>query len=179
MKKFFALATAALLVAVGQSASAQESSAPGVAFYVELGGPGVIMSANLDGRFIPKSRLGIGGRIGAGFGYQAVKKDEFTGERISGGQYYTIPIGLNYIFGKSSSSSAFEVGGGISYLTRKMSLYNYNGNEKKGNVIGFISLMYRVVPEDGGFSFRIGFTPIIGTAGDLFPMGGISFGYAL
>src|SRR3712207_1689688 len=35
-------------------------------FYVELGGPGILFSANIDSRFKP-SRLGWGGRAGIGF----------------------------------------------------------------------------------------------------------------
>jgi hypothetical protein len=34
------------------------------------------------------------------------------------------------------------------------------------------------MPVNGGFSFRIGLTPIIGTAGELRAMGAIGFGYA-
>ncbi len=32
-------------------------------FYAELGGPGILFSANYDGRF-KKSHLGLGGRVG-------------------------------------------------------------------------------------------------------------------
>lgn len=35
---------------------------------------------------------------------------------------------------------------------------------------------YRYVPHDGGFTFRIGFTPLISQEG-VFPWGGMSFGY--
>jgi hypothetical protein len=37
--------------------------------------------------------------------------------------------------------------------------------------------MYRRIPVNGGFSFRAGFTPIIGTSGDLVPMVALGFGY--
>jgi hypothetical protein len=85
---------------------------------------------------------------------------------------------LNYVLGKKNSSHSFEIGAGATFLTRKISIFNLDNNENRGNFIGHLSFMYRIAPVDGGFSFRIGFTPVIGTSGDLFPMGGVSFGYA-
>ncbi len=158
-------------------------------FYVELGGPGVIMSMNYDMRFNPNSRLGLGVRVGAGFG--VAEFDKNTGRQYhyenyyDGGyynnvethSYYSFPVQINYVFGREHSASTFEIGGGASFLTRKVSLYNYDSTQE-GHVIGGLSFMYRLQPVRGGFSLRVGFTPIIGTAGDLFPMGGISLGYA-
>ena len=184
MKSTFSLvAVAVLLITAHQSLLAQEEKIANKLFHAEFGGPGVIMSANLDGRFKSNARLGFGYRLGAGFGVGRFNDKEVVD--WNGNTYYeevartvyTFPAGLNYIFGKPNSSSTFEVGAGASFLSRKMSLFNY-GIEKEGNVIGFCTFMYRITPINGGMSFRIGFTPIIGTAGDLFPMGAISFGYA-
>jgi len=91
--------------------------------------------------------------------------------------FCTVPIGLNYIFGKPHRSSSFEVGAGVTLLSRKVSLYNYKF-EKPGHMVGHLNIMYRLMPVNGGFSFRIGITPIIGTAGDFFPTGALSLGYA-
>jgi hypothetical protein len=79
--------------------------------------------------------------------------------------------------GKTNSSSAFEVGAGITFLTRSVALYCYD-YEEPGHAIGFLTFMYRRMPVNGGFLFRIGMPPVIGTGGDLFPMGAIGFGYA-
>jgi hypothetical protein len=84
---------------------------------------------------------------------------------------------LNYVFGKPGNASSFEAGAGATFLPRKASLYNYE-IEKQGHVIGYLTFMYRIAPLNKGFSFRGGFTPVIGTSGDLFPMGAVSFGYA-
>jgi len=91
--------------------------------------------------------------------------------------FYSVPIGLNYIFGKPHRSSSLEVGAGVTLLSRKVSLYNYQ-LYKPGYMVGHINVMYRLMPENGGFSLRIGITPIIGTAGDFFPTGALSLGYA-
>src|SRR5688572_14468489 len=94
--------------------SAQETAEPGkiegrTSFFVELGGPGILFSSNIDHRF-RKSRLGPGGRVGVGF----VTSTEEVG--TPGTYMYrnvsvvTIPVQLNYIFGKNVSPHTFEVG---------------------------------------------------------------------
>ena len=165
-----------------QSLSAQEERIANKLFYSEFGGPGVIMSVNFDARFKSKERLGFGFRLGAGFGVGDIKTRwvdsqwNYTYIEYITRTYYSIPAGLNYVFGKPDSDKTFEVGAGATFLTREVSLYNHD-IEKPGHVIGFITFMYREVPVNGGFSYRIGFTPIIGTAGDLYPMGAVGFGY--
>jgi len=85
---------------------------------------------------------------------------------------------LNYVFGKPNSAHTFEVGAGVTYLTHHVALYYYENNKKTGHAIGFLTFMYRKIPVNGGFSFRIGYTPIIGTGGDLMFSGAIGFGFA-
>jgi len=177
------LAIAVLFITVSQLLSAQEGMIANKLFYTEFGGPGYIMSANLDSRFKTNVRLGLGFRFGAGFGVG--KFNDKQGIDLDGNIHYeevtrtvyTFPAGLNYIFGKPHAASTFEVGAGASFLSRKMSLFDYE-IKKEGKVVGYLTFMYRVMPVNGGMSFRIGFTPMIGTAGDLFPMGAISFGYS-
>lgn len=156
-------------------------------------GPGVISSVNFDSRFKSGKSLGLGYKVGLGFSadtfygdlrYQDFYDEEgklyslpyFNSERTQA--YLTIPLGLNYIFGKKNSPHTFEVGAGTTVLTRKVDLYNYDGHYKQGYFLGHLSFMYRRVPVDGGFTWRIGFTPIIGTAGDFMPSGAVGFGYA-
>jgi len=186
MKKSFLLfvAIAGLSFTLNQSLLAQEETVTNKLYYTEFGGPGLIMSANFDSRFKSNTQLGLGYRIGAGFGIGKFNDKQVVDPNTGSTSYeevartvYAFPVGLNYVFGKPKTNTNFEFGGGISLLTREVSLYNYEV-KKRGNVIGYVTFMYRIVPVDGGFSFRIGFTPIIGTAGDMFPMGAISFGYA-
>src|SRR4051794_32238666 len=58
--------SAAFLVGIAQSETASKSVPGRTAFYAELGGPGILFSANIDTRFKP-SHLGLGGRAGIGF----------------------------------------------------------------------------------------------------------------
>ena len=182
MKKLLSslIVIAALLFTVNLSLSAQEEHIANKLFYSELGGPGVIMSVNLDSRFSANNRLGFGFRLGTGFGVGNIKDNQYNGYYYVRKTYYSIPAGLNYVFGKPNNKHTFEVGAGVTFLTRKVSLYNFNNDyiRKPGHAIGIFTFMYRIMPVEGGFSFRLGLTPIIGTSGDLFPMGAIGFGYA-
>lgn len=151
-------------------------------FYAELGGPGILFSANFDGRFKPGSRLGWGFRAGLGF---TLVDDPNPIINQPGGSFSnyrtrsvaTIPVGVNYLFGKPNTAHIFEVGAGATVLSRKSSILNYN-YYKEGNVLGHFEFMYRRQPIDGGFSWRIGFTPIINPDGDIFPFGAVGLGFA-
>ncbi|MBI3137056.1 MAG: hypothetical protein HYZ15_00565 [Sphingobacteriales bacterium] len=145
-------------------------------FYAEAGGPGILFSANIDTRFTPSS-LGWGGRFGIGF---------YTGDEYNyGGGYYgnyysqsvvTVPAQVNYVFGKTDSPHTFEVGGGLTFTGKRIDIMNYN-DSSRSNLFGTASFMYRRQPLKGGFTWRIGFTPIIAN-GYIMPSGGASVGYS-
>ena len=150
--------------------------------YTELGGAGVVFSINYDSRFQKGADRGFGYRVGLGFGiadfydnYDYV--DDYYNSSYETRSYVTIPLGVNYVFGKKKSAHAFEVGAGMTILTREVDLYNFDDNSGKGYLIGHTSFMYRRKPINGGFTWRIGFTPIIGTAGSISPSAAVGFGY--
>ncbi len=145
-------------------------------FYAEFGGPGVIFSANFDSRFTGNTGLGLGYRIGMGFGVTSEDVPDSWDSRTR--TYITVPLGLNYVFGKTRSPHAFEIGAGLTLLTKRTSVYNYWDDRSEGNVIGHFAFMYRLKPVGGGFTWRIGFTPIIGTAGNIMPSGCVGIGYS-
>ena len=182
MKKSFlvVLVIAGVSLTHNQSLSAQEERVTNKTFYSELGGPGLITSVHFDSRFKSNERLGFGYRLGIGFAYGDVQEkqaNQYGYYDYVSRTYYSIPAGLNYVLGKPNSAHTFEVGAGVAILTRKVTLFNYRYDEKSGNAIGFFTFMYRLMPVNGGFSFRVGLTPIIGTSGDLYPMGAVGFGY--
>jgi hypothetical protein len=161
----------------GNMAMAQKSGTsayPGqTSFFAELGGPGILFSANIDRRF-NKSELGAGGRIGLGF-----ITGDFYDKNLG---YYqmqsiaTFPMQLNYIFGKANSVHTFEVGAGITISGKKIDIFENSANRTYNSLYGTACFMYRRQPKDGGFSWRIGFTPII-SGGFIQPMAGVSVGY--
>ena len=152
-----------------------ESSGPGqMSFYAEVGGPGIVFSANFDSRF-NKSSLGFGGRAGIGFITTDYYYNTNTGGDYRTRSIATFPIQLNYIFGKPSSVHSFEVGLGATFTGKKIDLFGYDANNPSA-IYGTASFMYRRQPKDGGFSWSVGFTPILGS-GYIQPSGGVSVGY--
>ncbi|MDL2256875.1 hypothetical protein LJC06_01560 [Bacteroidales bacterium OttesenSCG-928-I14] len=160
--------------------NAQEETFFGKQFYVELAGPGLGVSANFDSRFKNKEAYGFGYRLGLGFAqYKSFSTADIYNSKTK--TVYTIPLGINYVFGKSKSSHTFEVGVGATILTKTISIaYDEDNNNvgEIGNFIGHFSFLYRRQPVNGGFTWRIGISPIIGTSGDLIPYGLVGFGYA-
>ena len=148
--------------------------------YVELGGPGLIYSANFEARF-KKTRNGLGGRIGAGY----IDSDS---DKI-----FTLPAGLNYLLGKGKHF--FEMGLGATYVSYEaqprfsFTYVDSNGNtttsyseDDKFNgisdngVLGTMTFGYRLQPISSGFSFRGQFNTLFGY-GNFIPYGGLSLGY--
>ena len=177
MKRLF---LALVFIAVTGSIFAQERTASR-AFYAELGGAGVILSVNMDGRFNAASHLGLGYRAGVGYSTHVVIVDSGSY------QYYTyrtesfatIPFGINYLFGKPNSPHLLEAEVGGTVLTKRVSLYNYdNYYAPAGNLLGHLSVMYRRQPFDGGFVWKAGLHAIIGTGGDVHTVPSIAIGYA-
>lgn len=166
---------------VNAQTTINSSSKTSKLFFAEAGGPGILFSANFDSRFKPQTRIGFGYRAGVGF----TLVDQSTYIVQSNGTYYdyttrsiiTIPVGVNYLFGKPASPNMFEVGAGFMFLSKKASVLNYN-KYREGNLMGHFEFMYRRQPVDGGFSWRIGFTPIINTDGDIFPFPAVGLGYS-
>ena len=178
MQKFLLLVLSAGLSAIvsySQHSKTTISKSPGqTSFFAELGGPGILFSANIDRRFKP-SALGWGFRAGLGF----VTADE---EKEVNGYYeyeptstITVPVQLNYIFGKQDSPHSFEVGAGATYAGKKLDIMNFY-DDRQSNFFGTFSFTYRRQPLNGGFSWRAGFTPLV-AKGYIQPSGGISVGY--
>jgi hypothetical protein len=182
MKKiiFLSAALTFCIISFAQSNENQStiSNFPGqTSFYAELGGPGILFSANIDRRF-NKSHLGWGGRVGVGF----VSGYNITSDSAYYSYYYdkpasvvTFPVQVNYVFGKPNSPHTFEVGGGITIAGRKLNVFDFY-DSRRSSFFGTFSFMYRRQPVNGGFSWRIGFTPII-AQGYIQPSGGVSVGY--
>lgn len=149
-------------------------------FYTEMGGPSVLFSANFDTRFTPGRQTGLGMRAGLGF---TISDNDYDIDGNGNYTYYgtrtiaNLPIGINYLFGKETSPHTFEVGAGTTFLFKETSLLNYNSNEKNGRLMGFANFMYRRQPVGGGFAWRIGFSPLINTAGDIVPFAAAGLGY--
>lgn len=158
--------------------SQNEAVTPTIAktsFYAELGGPGILFSANIDTRF-KNSHLGWGGRIGLGFvTADESKYDPNTGYSYNLASVVTVPAQINYIFGKDDSPHTFEVGAGVTYVGKKLDIMEFY-DSKKTNVFGTFAFMYRRQPLNGGFTWRAGFTPLV-AQGYIQPFGALGVGF--
>ena len=143
-------------------------------FFAELGGPGILFSANFDQRF-GKSHVGVGGRAGLGFISGYFDDNDPNNYDGSPKSILSVPIQLNYVFGKASSVHTFEVGLGVTFLGRKVSILEFPYDEPT-QIYGTASFMYRRQPKNGGFSWRGGITPLI-ARGYIQPFAGFSCGY--
>lgn len=131
--------------------------------YAELGGPG-IASINFDTRFT-KQEGGIGGRAGIGF----IKIDETS--------LLTVPVGLNYLVSKNGRNY-FEFGGGATYVRVKDTYGSSLSNDDVFNgSFGHLHFGYRLQPQEGGFLFRAGITPIFGHGAFIPYYFSLAFGY--
>ncbi len=164
-----------VIAAYPQDSKNNISKYPGqTSFFAEVGGPGILFSANIDRRFKP-STLGWGFRAGLGF----VTADE---EKMVNGYYeyepvsaVTVPVQLNFVFGKQDSPHSFEVGAGVTYVGRELEIMNFY-DDRESQFFGTFSFMYRRQPLNGGFSWRAGFTPLVAN-GYIQASAGVSVGY--
>jgi hypothetical protein len=130
------------------------------AVYGELGGNGLVFSANYDMRFT-KTENGFGFRVGVGFA---------GGTDVS---VFTFPLGLNYLTGKGAHH--MEIGIGVTPLTATFDLFE-DENAKGSTTFIMPTLGYRYGKVGKGFVGRIYVGPVIVGGGVFFPWGGISAG---
>jgi len=133
--------------------------------YFELAGNGGLYSINYDRLFSEN----FGGRIG--FSY--IPKLEFIFSSVN--DITIIPITLNYL---TRSAHKLELGAGIAVIhISGGELFGFKADKGASGVVGTGTIGYRYQPQDGGFLFRIGFTPFF-TPDGIKPFAGISLGTA-
>lgn len=139
--------------------------------FLELGGPGLALTANYDTRF-GNQRDKWGFRVGAGY-YN-------TGSNWIA----SVPLEVNYLYalGKNSSSkfvesSFLELGIGTTFMKSEGSTSgtSFQFDDDTG-FFGTATIGYRFQQDNGGINFRIGFVPTVSAYGFI-PIGGLSVGY--
>lgn len=172
----FSILSVLLFFSIIIPAHAQVTAPNGI--YVELLGNGMLYTINYD-RFLLDN---IGVR--AGFEYIGLSASSPSGSGESASvSMLLIPITLNYFLASHDNgkvgSSKLELGAGILFVSLSASASGNAGSIFSASGIGIAgtaTIGYRYQPSDGGFIFRIGFTPIFGS-GIFLPYGGLSFGY--
>lgn len=148
-----------------QSDKSANSMPASKAIYGELGGSGLVFSANFDSRF--KGHKGLGFRAGFGF-FGAASGGEADG-------IITIPVGINYLFGKGEGPHHFEMGLTYTYLSTASSTFG----DQESTFFFHPHFGYRFTKPSNSFNGRIYIGPLIGDGFVFFPFGGLSVGYTL
>lgn len=141
------------------------------AIYGELLGPGILYSINYEHLITPHVSLR------GGFSKWSVPSAFLL---VDGSVDFTgFPITLNYLAGEGNSR--LELGAGLVPILLSVDgqviLFGGSVRGRASVVSGTATIGYRYQPVDGGFVFRIGFTPIL-LFKRLIPTGGLSMGVA-
>lgn len=133
--------------------------------YFEALGNGGLYSVNYD-RLLTDN-FGIR----AGFMYLS-KIDIFF---VAAEDILIFPATLNFFVGEKHK---LELGAGLVFASvSNTSAFGFKSDSGGSNIVGTATIGYRYQKPDGGFLFRIGFTPLFGTGG-FEPWGGISLGFS-
>jgi len=118
---------------------------PPQAVYFGIGGSAPVFSVNYDRRFANRLN-GLGFTTGIGF------------FGVTGASIFSVPVSLNYLFGKQSHF--LELAAGATLIIGTSSDF-LDGNSTTGSaIIGHINLGYRYQPATGGFFARTGVSPL-------------------
>jgi len=140
------------------------------AIYVELLGPGIAYSINYDYRITKQ----IGFRVG--FSSWSTSTSLFSSSGKT--SFIEFPLLINYLVGNSTNHLELGLGMVVGSISDKDKFFGRSDYSSKYHLgIGTATIGYRMEPKNGGFMFRIAFTPFF-TFKDAWPFGGISFGYA-
>ncbi len=138
--------------------------------YLEFGGAALFISANYDTR-LSQQRDGLGARIGVG------AAPAYNGYP----SYFTVPLQLNYLWGKKSNFLELGLGGVLlSYSkTNTTKPIGFRGTPVGTTSIqGISTIGYRYQPVKSGFSFRATLNPLFNSNAFVpFDYAGLSFGY--
>lgn len=132
--------------------------------YFEVLGNGGLYSINYDRLFTEN----LGGRIGVMY----FNADWFA--FFNDVDIFLIPITLNYCIGTGKHKLELGAGGVIGLVNAGF----FGSNPTSGSgVVWTGTIGYRYQKNNGGFMWRIGFTPLFNSK-DFLPWGGISMGYS-
>ena len=163
------LSCAALATSARADAPARDATN---SVYLELGGNGAVYSVNYER--IVQDDLAL--RVGVG--YVGLKGAAIDGGTVTADvSLLTIPITASYL-GVGAGNHRLELGGGgvIAKITGAASSGSAKAFGSASGVVGTAIAGYRYVRPQGGFTFRLAFTPLFGDGG-FQPWGGAAFGF--
>ncbi len=164
MKKPFLYTCLLLITSISLKAQTAAKSA-----YIEVGGPGGVASLNFDRRFT-KTNNGFGGRIGIGI-FPDI--NVFSDRDHSA---VTIPVEVNYLFGKNEGHHFLELGAGTTFISGSDILWTNKDDARFSSFVEHVTIGYRLQSKRG-FFFHAIVCPVF-SDGSAF-WGGLGFGQRL
>ncbi len=149
----------AAIVPAGALPSKVQRLTAGDAAYVEVLGAGLLLSLNYDRRLDEQYGIRIGG--------------------IPGSRSYWVFV-QGYMLSSGTRSHHLELGAGLGVMVWQLNLFGYTSDPSPIVYVPF-NVGYRLQPADGGFLFRIGFTPLLAFGRNqtsVLPWGGLSIGWS-
>lgn len=157
--------------------------------FAELGGNGLVISANFDMRLKKDRNDGFGFRAGIGGGsLESVYPDYYyydnngnvsfnlVKERIN---LVTVPLSINYIVGKRRSGFEAGLGTTIVFANARNGFSNNEiTTDKAAGLLGVMNLGYRFQPIKRGVMFHVNWTPIFSTSSFGAGWFGLGIGYS-
>jgi hypothetical protein len=162
MKKIRISIILSLLVIVLSSTTLSQSKPNSL--YLEFFGSGGLYSVNYDRLFSEN--------FGVRIGFMYFEADWLI--FFIDAEMFLIPATLNYLVG--TGKHKFELGAGPLFVFGSARFLG--GESVSGSGVGWTGTIgYRYQKNEGGFMWRIGFTPAF-FSGEIFPSGGISLGFS-
>lgn len=134
-------------------------------FFLEFGGSGVaVLTGNYDFRFFKGRSDGLGMRIG--IGGESSTSEHWFGEGETKTKLFTVPLEVNYIYGKKRFS--FEVGYSLTYISgtanssfRFFNPENTYSDESGSFVVSYVPVGFRLKPKTDGFMLKFNMGPLL------------------
>lgn len=161
------------------------------AIFLEMNGAGLNYSINLDTRFKSGAQDGLGCRIGLGFDsykYDLFDFETLTTQEIDLAKEFTLPIEVNYIYGKHRNG--IELGIGLLLVQMEWEFLDDNydftissfylaefSREQNKHVFGFLNIGYRFQTLSNGLILKANWTPLFTKKGYYAQNFGLSVGY--
>jgi len=153
-----------LLVTLRAAAQEVNERLPNKGLFIEFGGSGIAMlTANFDFRFGKGRNDGLGMRVGIGGESSKTEPLFGSGEIIT--KLFTVPLEVNYIFGKKRFS--FETGYSLTYVYestnssfRFLDPYYTNDMETGKSLVSYLPVGFRLKPKRDGFMLKFNVGPL-------------------
>ncbi|MGE0321699.1 MAG: hypothetical protein AB7S68_05310 [Polyangiaceae bacterium] len=135
--------------------------------YIELLGNGGLYSLNYERNLTDD--------VAARVGFSYISLSASAGDDSANVTFMSFPLMANYLLGGGNHHLELGAGATVLYASGEAETGGSRSSGEGVGVAGTATVGYRYQPRDGGFLFKVGFTPLVGSGGFL-PWGGISFG---